>query len=1221
MADKVIPGIYRSYRKYKGVRGGDATRGDYRRERRAYLGNAEAVAGRTAAWDALSGRYWNVGRVAPVEVRDDAWLDSWADGYVGGMGDAKFDAGRYRDLYGRRHYDNYVGSLVSEGVPEEEADAMYWERFPAGPVDASSGFGAGEYFGNERGEAGARPVGLANMYFKYVNPLSAGALMGADALVDAYRSGDLSSVPVDLALAGAPLGGVKGFVREAAQGVKDAAKNNLKREVREEVNDNVVKAVADGGDDALELMRGAQGVTSEAAGKPEAAAQALQYLFKPYRGVGDDVVGGIYYRPGHPLQYKSGSAHAGKSGFGRFMERVGRGGVRSDVFVRKADLDAVPGLKLKTQAVKTEGLGNDARAFRKSVGENANPKEYVKVSTEDFLRSKAQPGEAADRLSDAVSAQLKAKTVSGDVPAYFNKYTQRNPGTFWRWNAGIGIGTGLVSGYRKAIGYGQNRDEWNKYTEGVANSGYNEFDSWINRQDKAVRDNAYRAVLNMRGEPGNEDESRYRQAEDAIVRQLVSEGYSAEDAYRMFNAWASGIMGIGEDTPDYYKCGGKLYAGGGPLKDARYNTVLSPGQEKEYAAWVETLPLNLRSDYDYDLRGAWLNGDLPDRNYHMSDRWKKPWHATFSDESVYSGDGAVGGHWYGDRFEPSALNRYVGGFRYGNWGAESFGDGGGIHIKKENRGKFTAAAERAGKSVQAYASQILADKGNYSPTLVKRANFARNAAKWHGYGGVLYGPGGPIKRQNLLAGMKSPEEVAAGESDTAAQQVPVTQTRPAIDYGVSKAKTKQVLQNVADIDAQRQGYADAADKAEKEAYAQAIANIEGNRGEIRPYDGVVTDKDRTPNSGIFASSTPQENRQAALNLATTAAVLTPGIGQFFTPYFMGKGLYDFWGAGYNYGNGYVKNPFPGVIEYGKSPEAIGSIAGIYLGARPFAARVSKFGLKNTVGSVANSTKNTTDNIVNAVKDIKKYGLNVKPINETDLFYGIGQEQKIYPFQRKGFINIPNKNGSDWTGMVSGKAVDGAIETHLSTNPEMPGAPFDKFFLYRTTDMIKKGIPEGTVWSSDITNKPLFRYVGKGKNGRKIVLDGANKENYGVGMYGPYSEDSYKLAMRQGLKSNDFDLRYGNIPMTKFATNSGEHIAVNNVGKIAENADYQTREAYENFNRWMKEEFGKKAHLATIAEDGTVKYPFPVLVKKTPQAVQFVKKEPEISEKWKKLLRR
>lgn len=60
-----------------------------------------------------------------------------------------------------------------------------------------------------------------------------------------------------------------------------------------------------------------------------------------------------------------------------------------------------------------------------------------------------------------------------------------------------------------------------------------------------------------------------------------------------------------------------------------------------------------------------------------------------------------------------------------------YAKGGGIHIKKENRGKFTASAKRAGMGVQAFASKVLANKGKYSSTLVKRANFAKNASKWH----------------------------------------------------------------------------------------------------------------------------------------------------------------------------------------------------------------------------------------------------------------------------------------------------------------------------------------------------------------------------------------------------------------------------------------------------------------------------------------------------------
>ena len=65
-------------------------------------------------------------------------------------------------------------------------------------------------------------------------------------------------------------------------------------------------------------------------------------------------------------------------------------------------------------------------------------------------------------------------------------------------------------------------------------------------------------------------------------------------------------------------------------------------------------------------------------------------------------------------------------------------EGGPINIKKKNRGKFTESANRAGMGVQEYARHILANKDKYSSTLVKRANFARNAAGWkHALGGYI----------------------------------------------------------------------------------------------------------------------------------------------------------------------------------------------------------------------------------------------------------------------------------------------------------------------------------------------------------------------------------------------------------------------------------------------------------------------------------------------------
>lgn len=50
-----------------------------------------------------------------------------------------------------------------------------------------------------------------------------------------------------------------------------------------------------------------------------------------------------------------------------------------------------------------------------------------------------------------------------------------------------------------------------------------------------------------------------------------------------------------------------------------------------------------------------------------------------------------------------------------------------IHIKPQNKGKFTAYANSKGESVQQAATSVL-NNPNASGTLKKRANFARNAS-------------------------------------------------------------------------------------------------------------------------------------------------------------------------------------------------------------------------------------------------------------------------------------------------------------------------------------------------------------------------------------------------------------------------------------------------------------------------------------------------------------
>lgn len=80
------------------------------------------------------------------------------------------------------------------------------------------------------------------------------------------------------------------------------------------------------------------------------------------------------------------------------------------------------------------------------------------------------------------------------------------------------------------------------------------------------------------------------------------------------------------------------------------------------------------------------------------------------------------------------------------YNVEAFGGSlfkeGGIMIKKENRGKFTESANRANMGVQEYARHILANREDYSPTLIKRANFARNFGGRKAFGGDLNTYGG-----------------------------------------------------------------------------------------------------------------------------------------------------------------------------------------------------------------------------------------------------------------------------------------------------------------------------------------------------------------------------------------------------------------------------------------------------------------------------------------------
>jgi hypothetical protein len=54
----------------------------------------------------------------------------------------------------------------------------------------------------------------------------------------------------------------------------------------------------------------------------------------------------------------------------------------------------------------------------------------------------------------------------------------------------------------------------------------------------------------------------------------------------------------------------------------------------------------------------------------------------------------------------------------------------GIVIKPQNKGSFTAAAKKSGMTVQQKAASVLKKGSRASAAMKKKANFARNAAKF-----------------------------------------------------------------------------------------------------------------------------------------------------------------------------------------------------------------------------------------------------------------------------------------------------------------------------------------------------------------------------------------------------------------------------------------------------------------------------------------------------------
>ena len=87
----------------------------------------------------------------------------------------------------------------------------------------------------------------------------------------------------------------------------------------------------------------------------------------------------------------------------------------------------------------------------------------------------------------------------------------------------------------------------------------------------------------------------------------------------------------------------------------------------------------------------------------------------------------------------------------------------GIEIKKENRGKFTKWAKARGMGVQEAARKVLANKDRYPASVVKMANFARNAAGWKKEEGGEFKPHMMYKGNKAVKANTYEEHLALGE--------------------------------------------------------------------------------------------------------------------------------------------------------------------------------------------------------------------------------------------------------------------------------------------------------------------------------------------------------------------------------------------------------------------------------------------------------------------------
>jgi len=162
----------------------------------------------------------------------------------------------------------------------------------------------------------------------------------------------------------------------------------------------------------------------------------------------------------------------------------------------------------------------------------------------------------------------------------------------------------------------------------------------------------------------SEKESNYKQGgtvyanKDAATSRYMKSFRKFNDGGKVGNTTENQLTGFVKDRLPYIPDGISPLSDMEMIFQEKYNTELSEEEMDSFLLWatnwknpVTGEKVNMMDEGAYDVRGFWKSGDwkATDSRGHGSDKWKKPNHPTFSDESVYSkqkgGSDYDGGEW------------------------------------------------------------------------------------------------------------------------------------------------------------------------------------------------------------------------------------------------------------------------------------------------------------------------------------------------------------------------------------------------------------------------------------------------------------------------------------------------------------------------------------------------------------------------------------------------